>query len=224
VTRRIDPRVATVRVETEPASIPARVLGHAAAPSPQQASVIDGASASIAVPATATVGGAQWRFLRWDDGSTSADRVVTVRGTTVRRAAYGRPDAAPAPAPAPAGPGPLGPTAPPEAGLDLHLDAGARAHLARRLRLRATCTVACRMTAAGTLRGVPAKARKLPRVRRHAGADRAIRLTLVLSRARVAAVRRRLRGGHRVSLRVVVTATGAAGQQVRRRATIRLVR
>jgi hypothetical protein len=218
VVREIQPRIATVRVQTEPAGIPVRVLGGAEAPSPQQARVIDGSSASIAAPQSAWLDGEAWTFVRWADGSTDPDRVVEARGTTTRTAIYQRPATPPT----------TGPLAPPEPepaldvlGPRLRIDAAHTRRVAPRLRVRVRCNERCTVVAHGTLHGLGGK--RLPVVKRHIAPGRTIRLTLRLDR-RVGAVRRALRAGRRVSLRLVITATDAAGNQVTRRATVRLRR
>jgi glucose/arabinose dehydrogenase/PKD repeat protein len=221
VTRRIDPRVATVRVATDPAGIPVRVLGHAEAPAPQQASVIDGAQASIAVPATAVVGGATRTFLRWEDGSTDRDRVVTVHGALTRTAIYSAP---PGPTVLPPDPSPWpGRPLNHPFGVGLRLDAPRRLHLARRLHVGVGCVSACRVRTTATLR-VPGPDRRLRVAARTVLPTRDIRLGIPLGRSRVAAARRALRAGRKVSLRLVLAGSNVDGFHQRRTATIRLVR
>jgi hypothetical protein len=105
--------------------------------------------------------------------------------------------------------------------LAARLDAPRRAHLARRLRVRLTCTVRCTATTAATLRGVTRLLRRVPAATRHLRAGRPIALTLKLSRAQLAAVRR---ARHAVTLRLVTTVAGSDGRTARDRTTIRLRR
>jgi hypothetical protein len=209
-------------VETDPAGLPVRLQGEAPAPAPRSVTVLEGSTVAAAVEPLEALAGTTYRFAGWSDGSPAAARLVVVRADTVLRAGF-RPVVA-------GGPGEVTPTPTPEAPAPisepaarpaLSLLAPRRRALARTLRLRARCTGApCDLRATATLRAGALRRTLRP----SAGATRAGRaavLTLRLGRA-YAPARRALRRGRRVSLRVVVTATGADGRRSVGRATIAL--
>jgi hypothetical protein len=100
VSRRLDPRTARVRVETEPAGLEA-FLGSESGPAPLEAEVIVGAATSFGVATPQVSAGRQWTFAGWADGGSAARSVVAGAADATYTAAFSTPAEIGAPPPPP---------------------------------------------------------------------------------------------------------------------------
>jgi glucose/arabinose dehydrogenase len=212
VERELQPRLATVRVETTPAGVPVRLLDRGDVPSPQQVTVFDGAKVTLGVPPSVRVGSEDWALAGWSDGATAAQRVVEAHGAMVLRARYAAPGGPALPAVQTDRTGPRVAVTPP------------RRRPATRVVLAVACTdepcrirVAARLEVGGRERSLRARARWLK-----AGAR--IRLGFDLDRRARSLAARGLAAGRRARVRFAVTATDAHGNATTRRLSVRLRR
>jgi hypothetical protein len=90
VSRRLDPRVARVRVETDPPGLDA-FLGAASGPAPLEADVIVGGTASFGVATPQQRAGRTWTFAGWPDGAGGASRSVVAAADATYTAAFSTP-------------------------------------------------------------------------------------------------------------------------------------